>query len=102
MLRKSAIAVVVVGGALLVQPGGFAHAAQNDGPRAAVRKCVNANQQARNKAENQARRDVVAARALPADQRKAALQAAQTKFQNAAEQAGAAFKSCIAAANPNS
>jgi hypothetical protein len=102
ILRKCAVSVVVVGGALLVQPGNFANAAQTpDTPRAAVRKCVNTNQQARTKAQNQFKADIRAARALPAAQQQAAVQAAQTKFQNAAEAARSAFNNCIAAANPN-
>ena len=98
ILRKCAAGAVLVGGVLLVQPGNFADAATNSGARDAILKCVNAGQKARAAAERQFRLDIKAARALPAEQQRAAVQAAQAKFQAAAQPARDAFAACVAAA----
>jgi hypothetical protein len=98
ILRKCAIGAVAVGGLLLVQPGNFANAAGNGAnktPREQAVKCVNANLRARNAATVQFHKDIKAARALAADQQQAAVQAAETKFTQAAQTAKDAYTACI-------
>ena len=80
-----------------MQPGNFANAAgkANLTPREQAVKCVNANIRARSQAVNVLRNDLKAARALPADQQQAAVQAAQSKFSSAAQTAKDAYTACI-------
>ncbi len=96
ILRKFALGLVVVGGILVVQPGDIAIGAQGTpSPRAAVRKCVNVAQKAREAAQAEFRKDIRAARALPPGEQRAALEAAQEKYRNAGAAARTAFQVCL-------
>jgi hypothetical protein len=92
MIRKCAIGLVLLGGAVVANPFNHADAAQgnngNPSPRAALRQCAHANVHARNQAVNQLR----SAARNATDQ--AALDAAKSAFINKAIAARDTFNSC--------
>jgi hypothetical protein len=95
MLRKTLAGLTLVAAALIANPFNTADAAT--GRRGDVRQCVTAGRQDRTQAQNALRQAVRAARNLPAAQQQAAVEAARTAFQTAAQKANSDFVACIQA-----
>ena len=96
LLVKTAVGAVAVASLLVAGPGNFAQGAPGDGT--GIRRCVQLNRAAGQKATNQFKRALRQARQLPDDQQQAAVEAARAAFSAAAGAARTSFASCVDAA----